>query len=229
MSTESANSFDESKIELLDNWEEPPLLMVVSAPSGAGKSTICRRILQNATTQGDCNRGLEFSISTTTRSPRYDEVDGQDYHFVDRDTFDEMVEDDAFLEWAQVHDEYYGTSKKSVENALDNGDDILLEIDVQGAKQVKACSYNTVLIFVAPPSLEELERRLRDRDTETEEQIKKRLSDARKEFQEIEHYDYVVINDRINRAVSKIESIRLAEKCKSTHQATISGQSLPRS
>lgn len=218
MSADSKNRFGKATNDLLENWTEPSLLMVVSAPSGAGKSTICRRILQDAHSSENVERGLVFSVSTTTREPRQGEVDGEDYHFVDRGTFNRMVEDDEFLEWAQVHGELYGTSKNSVETALDGGNDVLLEIDVQGGEQVQERCENAVLVFIAPPSLEELERRLRNRDTESEDEIQRRLDEAREELKAIERYDYVVINDRINRAVSRLESIRLAEKCRLNRQ-----------
>lgn len=218
MPQDSLNQSDTTENNLLGNWDEPPLLLVVSAPSGAGKSTICRRLLQNASSVPSIERGLDFSVSTTTRDPRQNEVDGEDYHFVDRETFETMIDEDAFLEWAEVHGELYGTARESVREALDGGKDLLLEIDVQGGKQVMERCESAVLVFVAPPSLEELERRLRNRDTESEEEIQRRLEDAREELKAVEYYDYVVINDRINKAVSKLESIRLAEKCRLNRQ-----------
>lgn len=227
MSGSSKQGVDESEIQFLEQWQEPALLLVVSAPSGAGKSTICRRILQDAPAASSCERGLVFSVSTTTRTPRPDEVDGEDYHFVDESAFDQMVQNDEFLEWAQVHGEYYGTSRASVERALEENNDVLLEIDVQGAEQVKEHCESAVLVFIAPPSLEELERRLHNRDTESQDEIELRLREARQEMQAVDQYDYVVINDRIDRAVSRLESIRLAEKCKLNRQKMADQNVLP--
>ncbi|MFB6357236.1 MAG: guanylate kinase [bacterium] len=156
----------------LTRFRDPNLLLVVSAPSGAGKSTICRRVINQ---HGD----VEFSVSTTTRDPRNDEIDGEDYHFVNEATFDNMVENGEFLEWAHVHGERYGTSRETVINQLEKSRDVILDIDIQGARQVQDIYPDAVFVFVAPPSMEELERRLRNRDTETEDQIKERLNNAR--------------------------------------------------
>jgi guanylate kinase len=192
--------------------------MVISAPSGAGKSTICRRVIELSKSSPLFERELEFSVSTTTREPRRSEVDGTDYHFVDEETFEELEQSDEFLESATVHGEKYGTSKAAVESAIESGSDVLLEIDVQGGKQVQERCQEAVLVFIAPPSLEELERRLKNRGTESESEIQQRLQVAQDELDSIDLYDYVVINDEVDRAVNKVQSIRAAEKCRLNRQ-----------
>lgn len=210
--------FAGTSADVLSDWEEPPLVMVISAPSGTGKSTICRRVIEHSRSSSLYDRELEFSVSTTTRDPRRSEVDGTDYHFVDDETFDRMKEDGEFLEHARVHGEQYGTAESSVREAVNSGNDVLLEIDVQGGRQVQERLSEAVLVFVAPPSLEELERRLRSRGTESESEINRRLEVARDELDSADLYDYVVINDEIDRAVSKVQSIRSAEKCRLSRQ-----------
>lgn len=217
MSSSETRSAREAN-HLIRNWEEKPLIIVVSAPSGTGKSTICRRVIRDSESAELFDRELEFSVSTTTREPRRDEVDGVDYNFVNKSTFREIEDRGEFLESATVHGEKYGTSRSSVIEAIDSGKDVLLEIDVQGGKQVKKYWPSSVLIFIAPPSLEELERRLRNRGTESETEIEKRLSVAREELESIDFYDYVVINDEIDHAVNKVKSIRTAEKCRFERQ-----------
>lgn len=212
--------FAGTSVEFLSKWGEPPLVMVISAPSGAGKSTICRRVIEHSRSSSLYERELEFSVSTTTREPRRSEVDGTDYHFVDDETFNEMKENGAFLEHARVHGEQYGTAESSVRDAVESGKDVLLEIDVQGGRQVQERLSEAVLVFIAPPSLEELERRLRNRGTESESEIERRLEVARDELESADLYDYVVINDEIDRAVSKVQSIRSAEKCRLNRQRT---------
>ena len=143
-------------------------LFVISAPSGAGKSTLCHRLMEETP-------GVAFSVSHTTRAPRKGEVDGVDYHFVSKEQFMHMVEQEEFLEWAEVHGNCYGTSRSAVTAMLENGQDVLLDIDVQGAMQVRDVFPESVLIFILPPSLQVLERRLRNRGTDTEETIRLRL------------------------------------------------------
>lgn len=203
---------------LLSDWEEPPLVMVISAPSGTGKSTICHRVIDHSRSSNLFERELEFSVSTTTRDPRRTEVDGTDYNFVDRETFREMQETGEFLEYAEVHDAMYGTSREAVINAIQSGKDVLLEIDVQGGEQVLEKLPNAVLVFIAPPSLDELEQRLKNRGTESPEEIRARLEAAREELEYADRYDYVVINDEIDSAVKKVRSIRTAEKCRLNRQ-----------
>jgi guanylate kinase len=218
MTVEPPSQTYEGKNSVLSEWEEPPLIMVISAPSGTGKSTICRRVIELSKSSTLFDRELEFSVSTTTRDPRRSEVDGTDYNFVDENRFKDLKNNEEFLESAMVHGEYYGTSKSSVESAVESGKDVLLEIDVQGGQQVKERCNNAVLVFIAPPSLPELERRLKNRGTETEEEIEQRLERARAELDSIDLYDYVVINDEIDDAVNKIISIRTAEKCRLDRQ-----------
>jgi guanylate kinase len=218
MTAEPSSQTYEGKNNVLSKWSEPPLVMVISAPSGTGKSTICRRVIDRSKSAGLFERELEFSVSTTTRDPRRSEVDGTDYYFVDESSFKELQENGEFLESATVHGEYYGTSKSSVESAVDAGQDVLLEIDVQGGRQVKKRCKNAILIFIAPPSLPELERRLKNRGTESEQEIERRLERAWAELDSLDLYDYVVINDEIDDAVNKILSIRTAEKCRLKRQ-----------
>ena len=175
-------------------------LFVISAPSGAGKGTIIARLLELCP-------AMEYSISATTRSPREGEVDGVSYHFITHQLFKEMIGRDEFLEYAEYVGEFYGTPKKQIYEAIDNGRNILLEIEVQGARQVMAIYPEAVTIYIIPPSIEELERRLRGRSTESEEKLAARLKRACEEMEEKIHYDHIVVNDDISRAVEEIFSI----------------------
>lgn len=183
------------------------LLIVISAPSGTGKTTLTHMLLKEFP-------NLEFSVSYTTRKPRPGEVNGKDYFFVDRKTFEKMVEERDFLEWAEVYGNLYGTSKTQVLKALHQGKDVLLDIDTQGALQVKKNFPEAVLIFILPPSLKELERRLRNRGTDDEETIERRLKIARKEIERAPLYDYIVVNDVLEKAFEQLKSIIIAEKCR---------------
>ncbi len=189
-------------------------LFVISAPSGTGKTTILKQVMAVVP-------GLSFSISHTTRSPRAGERDGVDYHFVDRDRFVAMREAGAFLEWAEVHGNFYGTSRATVEANLAAGADIILDIDVQGCRQVRATAGDAVSLFVVPPSWQELERRLTGRGTDNEETIRLRLANARKEMADIVDYDYVVVNDLLDSAVATMLAIIHAER--SRHRRTAAG------
>ena len=180
------------------------LLVVVSGPSGAGKGTICQALLEKT--------ALAYSISATTRQPRVGEVDGESYYFISVEAFEEMIEKDELLEWAQVYDNYYGTPLKKVEEKLAAGEDILLEIDTQGAMKVREKFPEGVYIFILPPSLAELERRIRGRDTETEEVLKKRLAAAIDEIEVGRLYKYVVMNDKVEDAIDAICAVLAAEK-----------------
>ncbi len=185
------------------------LVLVVSAPSGAGKTTLCQKLLA-------ADPEISFSVSYTTRKPRPREKNGVDYFFVDQDTFEKMIEEGAFLEWAKVYDYYYGTAKAQVEEAISQGRDILLDIDVQGAFQVREkLGRDAVLVFILPPSLTELERRLRSRGTEDEETIKRRLSFARQEIARAKEFDYLVCNQELARAFDELWSILKAERQRS--------------
>jgi len=183
------------------------LLIVISAPSGTGKTTLTHMLLKSFP-------NMEFSVSYTTRKPRPGEVNGKDYFFVDRDTFERMIEEGDFLEWAEVYGNLYGTSKSQVLKALNEGKDVLLDIDTQGALQVKKNFPEAVLIFILPPSLKELERRLRSRGTDDEETIERRLKTARVEIERAPLYDYIVVNDVLEEAFEKLKSIVIAEKCR---------------
>ena len=180
------------------------LLVVVSGPSGAGKGTICQALLERTS--------LAYSVSATTRKPRAGEVDGVNYHFLSVEAFEEMIKKDGLLEWAKVYDNYYGTPLKKVEEKLAAGEDILLEIDTQGAMKVREKFPEGVYIFILPPSLAELERRIRGRDTETEEILKKRLDAAIDEIEEGRRYKYVVTNDEVDGAVESVCAILAAER-----------------
>ncbi|WP_416198099.1 MAG: guanylate kinase [Sporanaerobacter sp.] len=190
---------------------EEGLLVVVSGPSGCGKGTICKELLGR-------NKDIIISISATTRKPRNGEVEGVNYFFIDKEQFDAMVQNDEFIEYANVHGNFYGTPKKFVLDKLKNGENILLEIDVQGAIQIKKMYPEAILIFIVPPSMEELKNRIVGRGTESESDIEKRYENAFKELEYIKEYEYMVINDEVIAAVEKIESIIMAEKCKTIRQ-----------
>lgn len=184
------------------------LLIVLSAPSGCGKTTMVRHLMQSLPR-------LVFSVSHTTRAPREREVNGVDYHFVDPTAFLALRDrqPSGFLEWAEVHGNYYGTSVEAVARQRHLGNDVLLDIDVQGAAQVRANS-NPVTVFIAPPSLAVLEQRLRGRGTESEATITKRLHNAQEELAAASLYDYLIVNDRLDEAVEALRSIVIAERCR---------------
>ena len=176
------------------------ILIIVSAPSGCGKSTILQRLMERRKT-------LCFSVSATTRQPRAGETDGVDYFFVSREKFQQMIAENAFLEYAEYVGNYYGTPKAAVDERLAQGFDVYLDIEVQGASQVKRRRPETLLIFVTPPSLEELERRLVSRGTDSPEVIQNRLREAERELAERDKFDFTVVNDDIDRAVDEISDI----------------------
>jgi guanylate kinase len=183
------------------------ILFVISAPSGAGKTSLCRQII-------DIFPQIRHSISFTTRAMRPGEEEGRDYHFVTPQTFAAMVDKGAFAEWATVHGNRYGTALATLEKARRNGQDLLLDIDCQGAAQLKQSCPDAVFMFILPPSYEELERRLRGRNTDAPEVIAQRLSNARREIRELVWYDYLVVNDDFDRAVEALRSIIVAEGCR---------------
>ena len=181
-------------------------LFVISAPSGAGKTTILRPILARIPAIG-------FSVSHTTRKPRLGEIDSQDYFFVDVDQFTIMRQDGDFLEWAEVHGNFYGTSQRAVMAQLERGQDVILDIDVQGARQLRARQdFAATCIFIAPPSLAELERRLTGRQTETAETIALRLQNASQELQAANLYDYIIVNDDLDQAKAMLTAIILEKR-----------------
>lgn len=181
------------------------LLIVVSSPSGGGKGTILKELFQR-------NDNLRMSVSATTRAPRPGEQDGVHYFFISKEQFESNIEHNQMLEYASYCGNYYGTPKAPVEAWLNEGHDVVLEIEVQGGRQIKAAAPDCVSLFILPPSLTVLEKRLRGRGTETEEVIEKRLSAAREEIRCVRDYDYAVINDTVEQAVSDIEAILAAEK-----------------
>lgn len=181
------------------------ILLVICGPSGVGKGTVCKEFLGE-------NRNIKLSVSATTRSPRIGEVDGVSYHFLEIGQFEKMVENGEFIEYARVYDNYYGTPKAEVLKNLQNGEDVLLEIDIQGAMQVKSSYPDAVFVFILPPSLRELRDRIVKRGSETEESLKLRFGSAYDEICKIEHFDYFVVNDDIEKAVRQLECIMMAEK-----------------
>lgn len=181
--------------------------LFVSGPSGAGKTTVCDKLLNQ-------KKDLHFSISCTTREPRQGEKDGEDYYFITPEEFKRKVENDEFIEYAEVHDNYYGTLKTEVTDRVSKGEDVLIDIDVQGMKQIKEAMLGDQLlekcstfVFIAPPSFTELENRLRKRNTETESTISKRLLNARKELKAWDKYTYLIINDEVDKAVNRLLSV----------------------
>lgn len=174
-------------------------MLVVSGPSGSGKSTICKRLLEDAR--------VEFSISATTRAPRSGEVDGRDYHFVDKARFRAMIEHGEFIEWAEVHGNLYGTPRAPMERALAEGRLFLLEIDVQGGAQLKALGLPGVYVFIAPPDLDSLRARLVQRGTDTPEVIERRMAKAAEEMRAKERYDHVVVNRELETAVAEVRAL----------------------
>ena len=186
-------------------------LFVVSSPSGGGKGTIIRHVL-------DCVENLSYSVSFTTRAPRPTEVDGREYFFVSLETFDEMVAAREFLESACVHGNFYGTSKKQVLEETSAGADIILEVDVQGAASVRELLMDSVSIFILPPSYEVLRQRLIARGTDSPEQLEVRLRNAPEELKQYSAFDYVIINDEIDRAAAQLRSIIYAERARCMRQ-----------
>lgn len=183
------------------------IALIVSGPSGTGKSTVCGKLRKK-------HPELEFSVSCTTREPRKGEIAGRDYYFIDKKEFQRRVENNEFLEHADVHGNFYGTLKSEIIGRVENGKDVLLDIDVQGAIQVKESSKKSSLlgkcsecVFLGPPSFEELERRLRSRGTEKEESIRKRLDNAKSELGHWKDYDYLIINDNVDQAVKDMENL----------------------
>ncbi len=175
-------------------------LFVISAPSGAGKTTLIRQVLEQFPF-------LSYSISHTTRKPRKGEIHGKDYFFIDKKDFQTLIDQDQWIEWAQVYGNFYGTSKTFVEEKIKAGDSLLLDLDVQGAKQVMAAGFALVSIFIMPPSIEVLQQRLENRGTDAEKVILQRMENAEKEIQEKSLYDYVVINDDLDQAIADLHAI----------------------
>lgn len=189
----------------------PSLLIVVSGPSGVGKNTVINNLYIR-------KPDLRYSVSATTREPRPNEIDGQHYFFLTEAEFQKKIGYGEFLEWAKVYENYYGTPKQNVQQLLESGQDLILDIEVQGALQVKRSLPGAVLIFLAPPSLSELKKRLIGRNTEPEVELNKRLRYIKTEFQSVPLYDYLIINREIDLTCERIECIIQAEKCKVCRQ-----------
>ncbi len=189
-------------------------LFVISGPSGAGKSTVVFKAMEGR--EDYC-----FSTSVTTRKPRPGEVDGREYFFIDRDRFSEMVLRDELLEYAEYVSNSYGTPRAYVEEQLDAGFDVILDIEIQGARQVHEKMPEAVMIFIAPPTLEELERRLVNRGTDTAESIRGRLARARQEYAEADFYSYIIVNDDADTAAAELASIITAEHCRFGDRAEV--------
>jgi len=195
-------------------------LIIVSAPSGAGKTTILKEVVRRSD-------ALVFSVSHTTRPPRQEERHGEDYYFVTRDEFEQMIKDGAFLEWARVHDNYYGTAIAPIREKLAEGFDVILDIDVQGAEIIRQSgSIEFTDIFIAPPDQAELERRLRKRGTEDERSISTRLVNSVEEMAQSKKYQYLIVNDKVDEAVAELSGL-IAEKRAAAGRGP-DGQPLPR-
>ena len=187
---------------------------IISGPSGVGKSTVLKALFRE--------RGnMYFSVSATTRAPRPGETNGVEYHFLTKEAFVQMLGESGFLEHAEYVGNHYGTPAAPIRNCVENGQDSLLDIEVQGARQVKECMPEAISIFVVPPSFAELERRLRGRSTDTEEKILGRLERAKKEMRSAIEYDYIVVNDTVEQAVAEILSILTAEKCRTADRKNL--------
>ena len=188
--------------------KEKGILTVISGPSGAGKDSIVNEIVKRN------NVNVWVSISMTSRSPRGKEENGKDYFFVSKEEFEEHIKNNDFLEYATYNDNYYGTPKSKIEEYLNKGIDVILIIEIKGALQIKNLIPEALFIFIMPPSMDELKNRLVARGTENEEKIISRFKTAYQEINEVTKYNYVVVNDDLNKAVKKVESILLAEKCR---------------
>jgi guanylate kinase len=192
------------------------VLLILSSPSGAGKTTLTRRLL-------DSFPELRFSVSHTTRAPRSNEVDGKDYHFVARAGFEQMISDGAFLEWAEVHGNLYGTSLAEIERAKSTNGcrGMIFDIDYQGARQIRAKVPDVLGVFILPPSMQELERRLRGRASDAEDVVQRRFAVAKLEIEHYAFFDYVIVNDQIDAAFDQLRAVILAERAKRTRRASL--------
>ncbi len=190
-----------------DSVEKKGIIFIMSAPSGAGKTTLCKELMQ-------AFPDIKFSISCTTRQMRSGETNGTDYHFISREEFKKIVNEGGFAEWAEVHGELYGTTVSELKKAGKEGFDLILDIDWQGARQIKEKLKGGVYIFIHPPSLDELENRLRKRGKDSDETIKRRLGNAREEMSHSNWYDHNITNDKLTEAMARLKSIVTAERCR---------------
>ena len=181
------------------------MIIIVSAPSGAGKTSICDALIKS-------DKNIIYSVSTTTREPRKGEKDGREYYFVNDNEFKKMVRKNMFVEWAKVHNHFYGTSKKILEQTVNKGKDILLDIDVQGAVKIKKQYKNALMIFITTPTLKVLKERLIKRNKDSLEVIKTRLENAKKELTYLPKYDYLILNDKLDKSIENVKSIICAER-----------------
>jgi guanylate kinase len=188
------------------------MLIVLSGPSGVGKDTVLDRLMRSG-------GAMYFAVTATTRSQRKKEVDGVDYHFVSRDNFREMIDGGELLEWAEVYGNFYGVPKNQVREALQEGQNVVIKVDVQGAETIKHLVPQALLIFVRPPSMETLEKRLKKRSTESVSDLERRIATARQEMEQQRFFDHVVVNDEVGRAVSKINAIIAREKGRANREA----------
>ncbi len=198
--TESAQGEKVQSVDWKEGQEKRGRLFVVSAPSGAGKTTLCAKMLKRFS-------HLSYSISHTTRPPRAGEKDGVEYYFITADAFKERIDNDQWVEWAKVHENYYGTSKEVIEKGAAEGNHLLLDIDVQGARQVKAIFPEAITLFIMPPSLSVLEERLRKRGTDADAVIKKRIANAEGEMAQKDFYQHVIVNDDLAQAEKEMTDI----------------------
>ena len=186
-------------------------LIILSAPSGGGKTSICREVLQR-------DPKLSYSLSTTSRKQRPLEEDGYDYNFVSRDKFEKLIADELFYEYAEVYGNYYGTRRDLVEQQLDTGVDVIMDLDIQGGLNLKKMRPDAVLIFILPPSTDVLRHRLEKRASDSKEEVEKRMSCAQREMLKAVNYDYVVINDDFDKTIEKVQGIIEAERCSTSRQ-----------
>lgn len=188
-----------------NDMKKKGMIIIVSAPSGAGKTSICDALIKN-------DKNIVYSVSTTTRKARTGEKNGREYFFVDDSTFKSMVKKNMFVEWAKVHDHFYGTSKKVLEDTINKGKDILLDIDVQGALKIKKQYRDVLMIFITTPTLKILKERLIKRNKDTLSVIKTRLNNAKKELTYLPKYDYLILNDKLDRSIENVKSVINAER-----------------
>ncbi len=193
-------------------------LFILAAPSGAGKSSLIKALLERHTESHNHNTEMQVSVSHTTREPRPGEIDGTHYHFVSRNTFEALIKKNVFFEWAEVFGNFYGTSRVVIENTLKAGIDVFLDIDWQGARQVKSQIPDTATIFVAPPSNDELRKRLTGRNQDSEAVIEKRMQKAKSEIEHYHEFDYIIVNDNFDAALEELSAIVSARRLRKEKQ-----------